>query len=865
MSYITKSKVWRIVLILCLVTSFAFIHSTNDEPRVPATQTVLENPILFALVPPPMFTNSTFGHQLETFGNHLTGIRQAPRGGDLAMMDVMGNVRLLTEEAGFGVGSGEVQTEDAIAVRQPYVHWTGTKALFSMVIGGPIKAYDQSYRSNRWQIYEITNLDKVVDGEAPNIVKVANQPAYNNISPIYGSDDQIIFTSDNPLFNMDHTYPQLDEYESAAVNSGIFKLNPISGTLRHLSHSPSGDFDLHLAKDGRVISTRWEHLKRDQQADQHRAGLTQWQPVNYESEAAEATIINAPQMVDGQPYADEDGTPYELFPEAREDFDPTRDPNEPLFDFNEFLVWEITENGERHQTMNHVGRHEFGGVFQNGSKIDDPNLVYTLGDHSSNVYRETVGSDAGIFQVKEDPRPGHEGKFYGTWSREFSRFSSGRIFEFSLPIGANPQDMEIIDWTNPVIDNGDPNDKGHFRNPVMLMDGTMLVSHTTESGLFSQETPYHFQIAKMEKLNADPSDTEHVPGTPLTGSGFEKEILYYGDFLEPLSATVNLHEVDIVEIVERAPAVTLPTYEIADVEKDVLDEEGIDEAELRSWMIENNLALIAIRNATERDEGENQQPFNLRVPGGVENIPAEGKVYDISHFQIFGAELIRGYGLRNYVGRRVLPTPLRNTESTPTVEEANLFDAEGPQSSVKISSDGSIAAFVPATRALTWQTISPDGEEIVRERQWVTFAPGEIRTCEGCHGINDKSHAGNGAPQNKPEALRDLLQHWKSLTSVVTSNEEGEDIPNRVVLDQNYPNPFNPTTTIQFSLPRTSNVQLTIFDTQGRIVQTLVNNRTINSGNHEVTFDASGLSSGIYVYQLKTDFGVQAKRMTLIK
>lgn len=864
MSYIRKSKLSQVVLILCIMASFAFITSSNDAPPPSSSMEVLDNPILFALVPPPSFTSSTFAHQLETFGNHLTGIRQAPRGGDLALMDVMGNVRLLTAEAGYGVPSGQVQTENGIAVRQPHVHWSGTKALFSMVVGGPTEAFDQSYRNNRWQIYEITNLEDVVGGATANIVKVPNQPAYNNISPIYGSDDQIIFTSDNPLFDMTHTYPQLDEYESAAVNSGIFKLNPISGKLVHLSHSPSGDFDLHLAKDGRIISTRWEHLKRDQQADQHRAGLTPWQPVNYDSEDSEALIINAPQMVDGKPFADAQGTPYELFPEAREDFDPTRDPNEPLFDFNEFLVWEITENGERHQTMNHVGRHEFGGVFQNGSKIDDPNLVFTLGDFSSNIYRETVGSDAGIFQVKEDPRPGKEGTFYGIWAREFSRLSSGRVFEFELPIGANPQDMEIVDWTNPVIDNGQPNSKGHFRNPVMLMNGTMLVSHTTESGLYHVDNPYHFQVSKMEKLNMDVADTEHVPSAPLTGAGFEKEILYYGDFLEPLADTVMLNEVDIVEITSRAAPTARPTYEIADVEKDVLDEEDIDETQLREWMIENNLALIAIRNATERDQGENQQPFNLRVPGGVESIPASGKVYDISHFQIFSAELIRAYRFRQLRGRRVIATPLRDTPANSSVEEFNLFDENGPESSVKIGLDGSIAAFVPATRALTWQTISPDGEEVVRERQWVTFAPGEIRTCEGCHGINKQSHSGNGTPQNKPQALRDLLQHWKATSGVVTSNEDDDAVPVNFSLQQNYPNPFNPSTVISFSLPQSTDVQLTVYDAQGRVVQNLVNN-TMSSGTHEITFNAEGLSSGVYIYRLKTRFGLQAKRMTLIK
>ncbi|MEQ9266002.1 MAG: T9SS type A sorting domain-containing protein [Balneolaceae bacterium] len=845
--------------VLLFLSAFLIFSSTLQAQE----KQVLENPILFALVPPPMFTNSTYGHQLETFGNHLTNMRVAPRGGDLAMMDVYGNVRLLTEEAGFGLPSGEVQKENAIAVRQPTIHWDANKAVFSMIIGGPIKAYDITYVQNKWQMYEITNLDQVLLGDTAIIEKIPFQPDYNNISPIYGSDDQIIFTSDAPLYGMEHTYPQLDEYESTPINSGIFKLNPGTGDLVHLTHSPSGDFDLHLASDGRVISTRWEHLKRDQQADAHRAGLTQYGPILFDSERNDAEVINAPEMVDGKPFADADGTPYEVFPEAREDFDPTRDPNEPLHDFNEFLVWEITENGERHQTMNHVGRHEFGGVFQNPSKLDDPNLVYNLGDLSMNANRLTVGSDAGIFQVKEDPRPGKAGTFYGTWSREFSRFSSGRIFEFALPIGANPQEMEIFDWTSILIDSGEENDKGHFRNPLMTLDGTMLVSHTDQTALFSMANPYHFQIKKMIPSETTEYGTEHLPSEALTGAGFEKDIAYYGDFLEPLRDTVMLHEVDLVEIVERKRPAARPEYEIATVEDEVIEEEGVDPEELREWMIEKNLAMIVIRNATERDAGESQQPFNLSVPGGTSTIPTDGKVYDISHFQIFGAELLRAYELRNRNGRRVIATPLRDSDHHPNIEDYNMFDEDGPESSVKIRPDGSIAAFVPATRALSWQTVAPDGEEIVRERQWVTFAPGEIRTCEGCHGINDVSQAGNIAPQNKPQALRDLLKVWKELGGTV-SNEDDPETPNTFAVHQNYPNPFNPSTTIGFELPEASNVEIKIFDSKGSLVQTLVN-ENYRSGNHDIVFNANGYASGMYLYTIKTKFGTQSKRMLLAK
>jgi len=84
-----------------------------------------------------------------------------------------------------------------------------------------------------------------------------------------------------------------------------------------------------------------------------------------------------------------------------------------------------------------------------------------------------------------------------------------------------------------------------------------------------------------------------------------------------------------------------------------------------------------------------------------------------------------------------------------------------PAGSVKIGADGSTAAFVPARRALAWQTTDAAGTPIVRERVWVTFQPGEVRVCASCHGVNDKDQSDKPAPTNEPEALRDLLKLWK--------------------------------------------------------------------------------------------------------
>jgi hypothetical protein len=89
-------------------------------------------------------------------------------------------------------------------------------------------------------------------------------------------------------------------------------------------------------------------------------------------------------------------------------------------------------------------------------------------------------------------------------------------------------------------------------------------------------------------------------------------------------------------------------------------------------------------------------------------------------------------------------------------------------------------------------------------------------------------------------------------------------LPKAFDLQQNYPNPFNPVTTIKFSLPQTDQVSLKVYDMLGNEVSELIN-QTIAAGVHDVTFDASSLSSGTYFYRIISGNYSETKKMTLIK
>lgn len=88
--------------------------------------------------------------------------------------------------------------------------------------------------------------------------------------------------------------------------------------------------------------------------------------------------------------------------------------------------------------------------------------------------------------------------------------------------------------------------------------------------------------------------------------------------------------------------------------------------------------------------------------------------------------------------------------------------------------------------------------------------------------------------------------------------------PQNFKLHQNYPNPFNPSTVIAFNLPAPVSVRLSVYNSSGVLVQTLVD-QTLNAGAHRVPFNGSSIASGVYFYRLETPFGSTSKKMTLIK
>lgn len=706
------------------------------------------NPIIFVTqVPIP----EDFCTINSTFCNHLGDVSSSGRGGDLWIRYPDGSLKNLTATAGFG--SSGLQNDKAIQVRDPAIDWTGKKVIFSMVVGAP-----QQYQINTylWQLYELTGFGQ---GETPSIRKIPGQPAYNNTQPSYSTDGQILFVSDQPRGGLTHLYPQLDEYEEAPSNTGVWKLDPGTGKQVMLTHSPSGDFSPFVDSFGRVIFTRWDHLQQDQQAANDRNGGTYYGTFNYASEAKDALVIPGRREVFPEPLA------FDLVSLAGT--------NLTGHSFNHFFPWQMTEDGTELEIVNHVGRHELGGSFVDAVFTDDPELTYLTNDANPNKIRN-------LFHLSQDLLK--TDRFIGINGPEFGTHASGQIVGLNgAGQGGNADDMRI-DYLTPAstateTPDGDappPDHSGHYRDAVFLSSGELLAAHTFETradddeGSFSDDwqhrypkSRYDFRIRSLS-LNAN---GQWTPGEPLT-SGIKKDVTYFSpDVLVHHSG--NLWELQPIEVKPRSiPPRWKPRLD--GPESQVLQEVGVSETSLRQFLANNGLAMTVVRNITRRDHSDRQQPFNLEVAGGgARTVTARGKIYGVANFQLFQANQVRGLtgccSSEPVPGRRVLAQPLADLPFTPPEFLANQ------PGSVKVAKDGSVAALVPTQRALTWQLTDAGGNSVVKERNWVSLQPGEIRTCPACHAPNKSDQIGQPSPVNKPEALRQMLVYLKDKGLVIGS------------------------------------------------------------------------------------------------
>jgi hypothetical protein len=172
-------------------------------------------------------------------------------------------------------------------------------------------------------------------------------------------------------------------------------------------------------------------------------------------------------------------------------------------------------------------------------------------------------------------------------------------------------------------------------------------------------------------------------------------------------------------------------------------------------------------------------------------------------------------------------------------------------------SDGIDPLFSFHVRGRGGRTRNWDETVWIREYDPVGYVSNSNETMAGLGGVYVR-----GGAEPIPSTFKAMLVQYRDLPTAV----EAEDGVNPVdfSLHQNYPNPFNPETSIKFTLQKDSNVRLSVYNIRGQEVAVIVDEMK-SRGIHQVTFDATSLTSGVYFYKLKTNQGVLTKKMLLLQ
>jgi len=196
---------------------------------------------------------------------------------------------------------------------------------------------------------------------------------------------------------------------------------------------------------------------------------------------------------------------------------------------------------------------------------------------------------------------------------------------------------------------------------------------------------------------------------------------------------------------------------------------------------------------------------------------------------------------RGPLGSPVLLSPMDDAKAPPNAMLIWSSSGGATAYSVQVSTSQDFRSFVVNSFGLTSTSLTVAGLEDKKKYYW------RVRATSA----SDSS---------------DWTAVWRfTVSSTATwAEDEGQSIPSEYRLEQNYPNPFNPSTTIEFSLPKSGHVKINIYNSLGDLIHTLVDDN-LTPGMHRRQWVASGLASGVYFYRIQTNDYVETKRLVLLK
>jgi N-acetylneuraminic acid mutarotase len=224
----------------------------------------------------------------------------------------------------------------------------------------------------------------------------------------------------------------------------------------------------------------------------------------------------------------------------------------------------------------------------------------------------------------------------------------------------------------------------------------------------------------------------------------------------------------------------------------------------------------------------------------------EGKIYAMGGFKPQNLQTVEEYDPKTDTWTTKKPMPIKNGYFGACVVDSFIFTVGGTAAGLGYYKK--VYSYDPATDS--WDTTKTD------------MPAARAYLCASV--VNKKVYAIGGGTGWPPTAYSTVEEYDPALDPPTSIEHFLAGYPKAFLLHQNYPNPFNPSTTIEFDLPKTSEVTLKVFNILGEEVATLVSDR-LTTGSYSYGWDAGRLASGVYLYRLAAGDYVETRRMLLMK
>jgi hypothetical protein len=258
----------------------------------------------------------------------------------------------------------------------------------------------------------------------------------------------------------------------------------------------------------------------------------------------------------------------------------------------------------------------------------------------------------------------------------------------------------------------------------------------------------------------------------------------------------------------------------------------------------------------------------------VDEVDLFYKLYSSNEFTLLAEKLtinsFENFVIPNLPGDSLL-FKLQETSDSTIYALSNIVNIKKPKSIKSVSASRRFnLPFRPGSNVtISWALVEIDSLDIF----YYLSSDSELISIVEAYPAVESQYGGFEIPESSGDSIyfriidsesQDFFLDSPGYEITISVGIEEQNKLGEFTLDQNYPNPFNPKTQINFSLARDQHVTVEVFDINGRAIAKLID-KPMQVGEYRIGFDASGLSSGVYLYKLTTPSFTETKKMLLIK